>query len=138
MVEDLVAKLLRPDIDAQVGSNGLVTKVLLDGSIVGLVPDPAQLMEAVEGPLEMEELALELGDLLDDGLGEGYKDVVDVKISMEVHLVAFVCSMKSPCLAAMAKKVQSNGAWRVGVKVQWKPMPAVKCLVAHCNDVLMV
>lgn len=42
VAEDLVAGLLHLDIDAQVRSNGLVAEVLLNGSIVGLVPYPSQ------------------------------------------------------------------------------------------------
>lgn len=33
--------VLCPDVDAQVGSDGLVAEVLLNGSVIRLAPDPA-------------------------------------------------------------------------------------------------
>ena len=74
-------------VDAAVADHRLVAELLADEGVIGRVPDVACLRKTVEGLLEVQELALELGVKVDKSVGELHEDMVDVELAVKVRLV---------------------------------------------------
>lgn len=93
--------------------------------------------KAVEGLLKVAELALELGDLVNDGLGEGHEDVVNVEISMELGLVDIGLLDKESMFGGDGKEGAKQGCLKSRCKGAVE-VNACGCLIAHCDDARLV